>query len=156
MKKSLKRVQCVLTSPIRGKGGIGDVVNIKRGYAKYLERFNKATRATKEVLENIEAKKIEWKSVESTKEKQALEIVNKLKAFPKITMFKRVSHAETLYSAVKPDEIITFFEEKGIKLKKEQIKIDRIIKTLGEHEVVLNVYGEYVHNLIVEICKEGA
>lgn len=155
MKKSSKRVQCVLTQPIRGKGGIGDLVSIKRGYARYLERFNKATRATKELLDNIELKKAEWQKLEEGNLKVAEAKLAQLKKFKKISMYKRVSHAETLYSALKQDEIIDFFSEKGIKLTRENIKIDKVIKTLGEHSVLINVYGRCEHHLIIEVCKEA-
>lgn len=154
MKKSIKRIQCVLTKPLRGKGGIGEVVSVKRGYARYLERFDKATRATKEVLETLYIKKEEWSKMDEIHNQAAEITLAKLAKFEKIILNKRVSHASTLYSSVKQDEIIKFFESHDIKLSKDNIKIDRVIKTLGEHFIMINVYGNYVHNLIVEVCKE--
>lgn len=157
MKKNIstKKIRCVLTKPLRGKGGIGDIINVKRGYARYLERFDKATRATNDVLECIEKNKALWKQEEESSVKAAEIKLNQLKKFSKITLYKRVSHAETLYSAVKYDDIIEFFAAHNIKLTKENIKIDRIIKTLGEHTVIIGVYGDLEHNLTVEVCKEA-
>ncbi|WP_342262139.1 50S ribosomal protein L9 [Alphaproteobacteria bacterium endosymbiont of Tiliacea citrago] len=153
MKRASKKVQCVLKQPIRGKGGIGDVINARRGFARYLERFNKAERATKEVLNSIDQKKEEWKKEESLNLKNAEEILNKLKKFNKISFVRRVSHSDTLYASLKQDEIIEFFKTKGVELTKQNIKIDKMIKTLGEHSVIINIYGDLEHSLIVEITK---
>lgn len=155
MKKSLKKIECVLTKPIRGKGTIGDIVSIRRGYARYLERFDKAIRLTPDVLKNIEIKKADWQKKEEGNLAEAQLKLSKLKKIDKITFYKRVSHADTLYSAIKQDEIIEYFSKKNIKLNKENVKIDRVIKSLGEHKIIINVYGDLEHSLTVEICKEG-
>lgn len=155
MIKQGKKVQCVLITPLRGKGLIGDVISVKKGYARYLERFDKAVRATQDVLANIEKNKEHWEVTESVNRIAAEGVLKTLQNFQKITLYRRVSHAETLYSSVRHEDIIVFFADKGIKLNKESIKIDRIIKTLGEHEITITIYGDLIHHLIVEILPEG-
>lgn len=152
---SVKKISCVLTKAIRGKGNIGDLVSVKRGYARYLERFNKAIRATADVLKNIDERKKEWVDIESANMKNAEVVLSKLSKFKKITLVKRVSHADTLYSSVRAEDIIEFFKTQNIHLTKENLKIDHVIKTLGEHSVLINVYGNLDHELTVEVVKEG-
>lgn len=153
-KKVLKRVQYSLMKPLRGKGGIGDFVFVKPGYGRYLEKYNKAARVTKELELELESKKSEWIKNEEKHIAFAKDLLAKIAQIELITLIKKVSQGTKLYAAVKKEDIIDFFIAKNISLEKEHLKIDNVIKTLGEHSIIINVYGNEEIEMKVNILQE--
>ena len=151
--KTKKKVSYVLQKPIRRKGGVGDVINVTKGFGRYLERFSVAQRVTKEVLENLEESKKIWQAKESENEKAAIALVEKIKNI-KLVMKKRVAQGDGLYEAVRDEHVVSAFKDRGIELKNNNIKINSQIKKLGCHTFVVHIYGEHEVELELEVLSD--
>ena len=154
MKSVTKRISYILKAPIRGKGIIGDVVNLAPGYGRFLENKHIAIRATKKEIEQIEENKKQWQEQQREQEIDAKKILEKLEKIGKIQIIKRVAQGDRLYETIKTQEILLEIEKLGLKLKKEYFKIDNIIKKLGVFEIIINPYGNLETKFIVEVVAE--
>lgn len=153
-KKVLKKTQYSLMRPLRGKGNIGDLVFIKPGYGRYLEKLGFAIRVNAELLANLDIKKNEWLKNEQQNALVAKDLLKKIANIESIQLTRRVSQGVKLYAAVKKEDIVAFFLERNIKIEKENVKIDNIIKTLGEHFIIINVYGNEEISMKVVVSAE--
>jgi len=155
-KKVIKKVNYILAMPLGGSK-IGDIVSVKMGYGRYLERTNKAIRASEANIGNIETYKASWLVKEKENEKAAKILFDKLKGIEgNLIIKKRIAQGEKLYESVRFEDVLNCLKSKGIVLKKENIKMRNIIKTLGVHEITIHLYADYSMNRNVEIVPEDA
>ena len=105
-------MQVILLENIKNLGKIGDIVKVKRGYARnYLIKFEKALNASKENIEIVDNKKklLNKKDLELKKEaKNKFEILNK-KVYK---IQKLVTDNNDLYGSIKPTEIAKIIKER--------------------------------------------
>jgi len=153
-KKVLKKTQYSLMRPLRGKGNIGDLVFIKPGYGRYLEKLGVALRVNAELLANLDNKKSEWLKNEQENALIAKDLLKKISNIESVQLTRRVSQGTKLYAAVKKEDIVSFFLEKNVKITKENVKIDNVIKTLGEHDIIINVYGNEEISMKIIVSAE--
>lgn len=151
MKKVFKKREYVLKNPIKGKGNVGEIVKVAPGYGRYLERFAIAVRATKEIKENLEQSKLEWISASKSKEVQAEKLIAEIKAIDHILLNKKVAQNIKLYQAITREDVVEALKKNNIEIMPNYVFINNIIKTIGEHQVVINVYGNYETVLKVQV-----
>ena len=124
-------------------GSIGDVINVKRGFARnYLIAKKKALYASKENIKEVEKIKLDLgkKDLEKKKEaKKTFEIIN-----GKIFLIKKLSTENNeLYGSVKPTEISKIIlESVKLELKPSMIQLENEIKALGDFKVKINLHSE--------------
>lgn len=153
--KKVKKVAYVLKKSLRKKGESGDVVQVARGFGRYLESQDIAQRASEEVLKNLAASKKLWQQEEEKHIKDAQALIEKIKGM-EVIIKKRVAQGEKLYDSVRPESIVKAFANSGIKLNDHNIKLNTQIKKTGRHSVIINAYGNYEAEVIVEIVPEDA
>ncbi len=124
-------------------GNLGDVANVKNGYARnYLIPNKKAIRATKENKEIFEARKADL--LKETDFKIAAAKEQKLKFDNQtITVIMQASDDGKLYGSVNSNTIVTAVEsELGLKISKPQITLDEQIKFVGSYIVKIALYAD--------------
>ena len=147
-------MQVILLENIKNLGKIGDIVKVKRGYARnYLIKFEKALNASKENIKIVDNKKklLNKKDLELKKEaKKKFEILNK-----KIYKIQKlVTENNDLYGSVKPTEITKIIKEKdNVGIKPSQIDIEKEIKSIGTFKITINLHSEIQAHILIEVEK---
>ena len=147
-------MQVILLENIKNLGKIGDIVRVKRGYARnYLIKFEKALHASKENIEIVKNKKeqLNKKDLEiKRKAKKNFEILNN----KKYKIQKLVTENNELYGSVKPTEIAKIIKEgENIDVKPSEIDLEKEIKTIGTFKTTINLHSEIQAKVLIEVEK---
>ena len=141
-------MKVILTTNIRKLGKIGDLVDVKDGFARnFLFPNNMALRNNKKNMSHYENIKDEMIKREDNKLKEAQNIIKKI-AKLKIIFKKEADDKDQLYGSISKKEILDYLSSNDIKIKSDDLLIRQPIKSLGEHEVEINPYVD-----ISEVCK---
>ena len=147
-------MQVILLENIKNIGKIGDIVKVKRGYARnYLIKFEKALNASKENIEivNNKKKQLNKKDLELKKEaKNKFEILNK-----KIYKIQKLATENNdLYGSIKPTEIVKIIKEReNLDIKPSNIDLEKEIKSVGIFKTTVNLHSEIQANILIEVEK---
>ncbi len=136
-------MKIVLLENLRKLGNIGEIINVRRGYARnFLIPQKKALFASDKNIKEVEKIKNDLNKKDLEKKKAAKEIVEKLKN-KTFEIKKLVTENKELYGSVKPTEISKLLKEKiNIQLSSSLIQPVNEIKSVGEFKVVLNLHSE--------------
>ena len=147
-------MQIILLENIKNLGNIGDVLNVKRGYARnYLIKNNKALYASKENIDEVNKKKEELNKKDLEVKKDAKKLFNLLNS-KTFKVKKLVTENNELYGSVKPTEISKIILEKeNIKIKPSQMDLEAGIKTVGIFKVNINLHAEIQANILIQVEK---
>ena len=133
-------MKVILTTNIKKLGKIGDLVNVKDGFARnYLFPNKMALRDNKKNKEYYEKIKDEMNKKELIKQNDANDLIEQISKL-KISFKKESDEKNQLYGSISKKEILDFFSEKGLKIKSDDLIIKDQIKSLGEHEIEINPY----------------
>tara|TARA_B100000700_G_scaffold283673_1_gene336268 strand:- start:318 stop:776 length:459 start_codon:yes stop_codon:yes gene_type:complete len=148
-------MKVILLENIRKIGSIGEIIDVKRGFARnFLISKKKALFASKENIKEVEVIKQELNKKDQEKKKQAKLIQEKIKN--KIIEIKKLStENKELYGSVKPSEISKIIENnEKIKINPSIIQPVKEIKSLGEFKVVINLHTEIQEQVIVRVLPQ--
>ena len=136
-------MKIILLENIRKIGSIGEVIEVKRGFARnFLIANKKALYASKENIKEVEKIKSELNKKDQEKKKAAKEIFDKIKS--KEYIIKKLStENKELYGSVKPTEISKIIKDTDkIEIKPSMIQLMDDIKSLGEFKVNINLHSD--------------
>ena len=136
-------MKIILLENLRKIGSIGDIINVKRGFARnYLIAKKKALYASKENIKEVEKIKSDLGKKDLEKKKEAKQIFEKIN--DKIFSIKKLSTENNeLYGSVKPTEISKLILESAkLELKPSMIQLENEIKALGDFKVKINLHSE--------------
>ncbi len=143
----------ILLERVEKLGQIGDIVNVKDGFARnFLLPQKKALRATemnKKVFENQRAD-IEARNLEAKKEAEA--VAGKLEG-QSYTLIRQASDMGQLYGSVSSRDIAEAAETDGFHVSRSQIILDKPLKNLGVSEVRVVLHPEVTVNISVNIAR---
>ena len=146
-------MKVILTTNIKKLGKVGDLINVKNGFARnFLFPQKKALRNTKNNKEYFDKIRDEIDTKEAKNKDNALILLNNLKDL-KIEFIKEADENNQLYGTVSKKEIQKFLEEKNIRLLSDDIKILQTIKSLGEHIIEINPYEGLIEKIKVFVTK---
>ena len=148
-------MKVILLENIRKIGSIGEIIDVKRGYARnFLISKNKALFASKKNIKEVEVIKKELNKKDQEKKKQAKLIQEKIKN--KVLKIKKLStENKELYGSVKPTEISKVLENsEKIKINPSLIQPVKEIKSLGEFKVVINLHSEILEEIVVKVLPQ--
>ena len=136
-------MKVILLENIRSIGSIGDVIDVKRGFARnYLISNKKAFYASKENIKEVEKIKLELGKKDQEKKKEAKKIYVKIN--DKEYIIKKLSSENNeLYGSVKPTEISkTILGIEKLNIKPSMIQLTKEIKSLGTFKVKVILHSE--------------
>ena len=136
-------MKVILLENIRSIGSIGDVIDVKRGFARnYLISSKKAFYASKENIKEVEKIKLELGKKDQEKKKEAKKIYVKIN--DKEYIIKKLSSENNeLYGSVKPTEISkTILGIEKLEIKPSMIQLAKEIKSLGTFKVKVILHSE--------------
>ncbi|MBD1161707.1 50S ribosomal protein L9 [Pelagibacterales bacterium SAG-MED15] len=145
-------MKVILLENIRSIGSIGEVIEVKRGFARnFLIANKKALYASKENISEVEKIKNQLNKKDQDKKKFAKEIFEKIK-LKEYSVKKLSTENKELYGSVKPTEISKIiFENDKIEIKPSMIQLKDEIKTLGEYMVNINLHSEVQAQIKIKV-----
>ena len=145
-------MKVILLENLRKIGSIGDVINVKRGFARnYLISNKKALYASKENIKQVEKIKIELNKKDQEKKKKVKNIFEKINK--KEYLIKKLSTENNeLYGSVKPTEISKLILELDKQeIKPSMVQLTEEIKSLGIFKVKINLHSEVQAEINIKV-----
>ncbi len=146
-------MKVILTTNIKKIGKIGDLVDVKDGYARNFLFPNKmALRENKKNLEYYEKIKDEINIKENKKIEDAKKIIEKIKLL-NIAFNREADEKDQLYGSISKKEIINFLKDNEIIIHSDDIEMQNSIRSLGEHQIVISPYLDISHTIVIKVNK---
>ncbi len=148
-------MKIILLENVRKVGSIGEIIDVKRGYARnFLISQKKALFASKENIKEVEKIKNELNKKDLDKKNSAKEIEEKLKN-KEYTIKKLSTENRELYGSVKPTEISKILHEiENIEINPSMIQPDKEIKSLGIFDVSLNLHTDIQSKIKIKVVAK--
>tara|TARA_A100001011_G_C14252039_1_gene818331 strand:+ start:636 stop:1094 length:459 start_codon:yes stop_codon:yes gene_type:complete len=148
-------MKVILLENLAKIGSIGEVIDVKRGFARnYLISNKKALYASKENIREVEKIKIELNKKDQEKKKNAKQIYEVLKN--KIYEVKKLTTENNdLYGSIKPTEISKILNQfDKIDIKPSLIQPLNEIKSLGTFKVKINLHSEVQAEIKIKVISQ--
>ena len=136
-------MKVILLENIKSIGSIGDIIEVKRGFARnYLISNKKAFYASKENIKEVEKIKFELGKKDEEKKKEAKKNYEKING-KEYTIKKLSTENKELYGSVKPTEISkTILGIENVNIKPSMIQLTKEIKSLGTFKVKIILHSK--------------
>tara|TARA_Y100000992_G_C21242107_1_gene481278 strand:+ start:742 stop:1200 length:459 start_codon:yes stop_codon:yes gene_type:complete len=147
-------MKVILLENLRKIGSIGEIIDVKRGFARnYLIANKKALYASKENILEVEKIKTELGKKDAEKKKEAKKILDQIKG--KEYKIKKLStENKELYGSVKPTEISKLIKEKeNLEIKPSLIQPLKEIKALGKFKVKISLHSEVDSEITINVTS---
>jgi large subunit ribosomal protein L9 len=136
-------MKVILLENLKRIGSIGEIIEVKRGFARnYLISNKKALYASKENILQVDKIKSELAKKDNEKKKIAKEISEKINK-KEYNVKKLSTENNELYGSVKPTEISKIIKETNdIEIKPSMIQPIKEIKSLGKFKVRISLHSQ--------------
>tara|TARA_B100000530_G_C15729370_1_gene397186 strand:- start:39 stop:497 length:459 start_codon:yes stop_codon:yes gene_type:complete len=147
-------MKVILLENVKRIGSIGEVIDVKRGFARnFLIANKKALYASKENIKEVEKIKSELSKKDNEKKKEALEIAEKINK-KEYSVKKLNTENNELYGSVKPTEISKLIQEENkIEIKPSMIQPVEEIKSLGIFKVKISLHSEVDAEITINVSS---
>jgi len=148
-------MKVILTKDVEGWGTIGDIIDVKRGFARnYLIPKGYALEATENNIKHIqEILKQKRRKLEREKAK-AEELFKKLDGMV-IEIAKPVGTTGKLFGSITTNDIVEALKEKGIEIDKKKIMLRNPIKNLGGFNIKIRLHPEITATIKLNVVPEN-
>ena len=148
-------MKIILLENVRKVGSIGDVIDVKRGFARnYLISKKKALFASKENIKEVEKIKSDLSKKDQEKKKEAKSISEKIQK-KEYQIKKLATENNELYGSVKPTEIAKILNNiEKIEINPSLIQPVKEIKSLGIFKIILNLHPEIQSEISIKVISE--
>ena len=146
-------MQVILLQRIGRLGQIGDIVNVKNGYARnFLLPQKKALRATEDNKKVFEGRRAQLEADNLAHKNEADGVSSKLSG-KSFILIRAAGDTGQLYGSVSTRDIATAITEGGFKVDRNQIVLDKPIKALGLHEAKVQLHPEVLSSVTLNIAR---
>ena len=147
-------MKVILLERVEGKGGLGDVVTVKDGYARnYLLPRAKALRANNANLKVFEGQRVEIEARNTKTKDAAGQYGEKLDGTAYI-LIRQAGESGQLYGSVAGRDVADAVNDAGgVKVDRSMVSLNKPIKTLGMHEVKIRLHAEVLITVTLNIAR---
>ena len=147
-------MKVILLENIKRIGSIGEVIEVKRGFARnYLIANKKALYASKQNISEVEKIKTELSKKDNEKKQLAKSLFEKINN-KQYKVKKLSTENNELYGSVKPTEISKLiFQEDEVDIKPSMIQPTTEIKSLGKFKVKIFLHSEVDAEIIINVSS---
>tara|TARA_B100001173_G_scaffold179172_1_gene154721 strand:- start:94 stop:552 length:459 start_codon:yes stop_codon:yes gene_type:complete len=147
-------MKVILLENVKRIGAIGDVIEVKRGYARnFLIANKKALYASKENILQVEKIKSDLSKKDNEKKNEATQILDQIND-KEYSVQKLSTENKELYGSVKPTEIAKLIQkENKIDVKPSMIQPIEEIKSLGKFKVKISLHSEVDAEITVNVTS---
>ncbi|MFB3918767.1 MAG: 50S ribosomal protein L9 [Candidatus Velamenicoccus archaeovorus] len=147
-------LKVVLRSDVPGIGKIGDVKQVKDGFARnFLLPQNLAVIATDHALKQMELEQKKRQARLAQERKKAEELAQKLNGFS-LTITVEVNEEEKLYGSLTVQDIQKSLAGEGIDVEKKCIVLEAPLKALGIYDIDVRLHPEVTSKIKVWVVKK--
>jgi large subunit ribosomal protein L9 len=146
-------MQVILLERVAKLGQMGEVVNVKDGYARnFLLPQGKALRANEANVKSFETRKaqLEAQNLETRKEAEAVAAKLDGQSF---IVIRSASDAGALYGSVTPRDAAEAATQAGFTVHRSQVVLDKPIKDLGLHTVSVRLHPEVAVKITLNVAR---
>ena len=147
-------MKVILLENVKRIGSIGEVIDVKRGFARnFLIANKKALYASKENIKEVEKIKAELSKKDNEKKKEASQVAEKING-KEYSVKKLSTENNELYGSVKPTEISKLIQEENkIEVKPSMIQPVEEIKALGKFKVKISLHSEVDAEITINVSS---
>ena len=145
----------ILLERVEKLGQMGDVVTVKPGFARnYLLPRKKALRATKNNLAVFEGQRTQLEAENLDRKTEAEKVAVKVDGLT-VPVIRAAGESGQLYGSVTARDIAEAVIEAGVTISRQQVVLDRALKTLGLEKVRISLHAEVDATVIVNIARSS-
>ena len=147
-------MKVILLENVKRIGSIGEVIEVKRGYARnFLIANKKALYASKENVAQVEKIKSDLSQKDNEKKKKAVQISEQING-KEYSVKKLSTENNELYGSVKPTEIAKLIQEENkIDITPSMIQPVEEIKSLGKFKVKVSLHSEVDAEITISVTS---
>ena len=147
-------MKVILLENVKRIGSIGEVIEVKRGYARnFLIANKKALYASKENVAQVEKIKSDLSQKDNEKKKEASQISEQING-KEYSVKKLSTENNELYGSVKPTEIAKLIQEENkIDITPSMIQPIEEIKSLGKFKVKVSLHSEVDAEITISVTS---
>lgn len=146
-------MEVILLERIEKLGQMGDIVNVKPGYARnFLLPQNKALRATEANKSAFGERRSQLEAENLERRQDAERIASDLDGLAVIVV-RQASDNDQLYGSVTTRDIATAVTESGVTVDRRQVRLEKPIKTVGMHPIRVSLHPEVTVEIIVNVAR---
>ena len=146
-------MEIILLERVEKLGQMGDVVKVKPGYARnFLLPQGKALRANKNNLERFETEKAQREADNLSRRSEAETEAGKMDGLA-VSMVRAASEMGQLFGSVTSRDIAEAVTEAGFTITRNQVVMEKAIKTLGLHDTRLRLHPEVSVTVTVNVAR---
>jgi large subunit ribosomal protein L9 len=146
-------MEVILLERVEKLGHIGDVVNVKPGFARnFLLPQKKALRATEDNKTRFEEQRAQIEANNLKRRQDAEGIKDRVEGL-KIVLIRQASETGILFGSVAARDIAEGVTNAGFTIERRQVIMDKPIKTLGLHPVRVALHPEVVVSVTANVAK---
>ena len=147
-------MKIILTTDVKGKGKVNDVIDIPAGHANHLIRIKQAVEATPDNIKHLEYEKNIEKQKQEQKLKEMQDLKARIEATP-ITISLKVGNNGKLFGSVTSKHIAEeFVKQYGIEFDKRKILNDKDIDALGTYDIPVQLHKEVTAHITLYVTEK--
>jgi large subunit ribosomal protein L9 len=148
-------MQVILLERVAKLGQMGEIVNVKPGYARnFLLARGKALRATEANRKVFEGQKAQLEARNLELRSEAQKVGEKLDG-QAIMLIRQAGESGVLYGSVSTRDIAEALAEGGFTVGRQQITLNQPIKSLGLHQVPVHLHAEVDVTITVNVARSA-
>lgn len=148
-------MQVILLERVAKLGQMGDVVNVKQGYARnFLLPQGKALRASDANIKSFENRKVQLEAQNAESKGEAQKIAEKLDG-QTFVVIRSASDSGALYGSVTTRDAAEAATEAGFTVDRKQVVLRAPIKDLGLHDVTVVLHPEVEATITMNVARSN-
>jgi len=146
-------MQVILLQRIENLGQMGDVVNVRPGYARnFLLPTGRALRANEANMKHFESHRVQLEARNLELRTEAEAVATRLEGRSFVAI-RQAGDSGQLYGSVSANDIAGLLTEGGFSASRGQIVLDRPIKVLGLHQVRVALHPEVSVTITINAAR---
>ena len=147
-------MKVILLENVKRIGSIGEVIDVKRGFARnFLIANKKALFTSKENIKEVEKIKADLSKKDNERKQEATNIAEQINN-KEYSVQKLSTENNELYGSVKPTEISKLIQDENkIEIKPSMIQPVEEIKSLGKFKVKISLHSEVDAEIVVNVTS---
>ena len=148
-------MQIILLEKVGNLGNLGDVVNVKNGYARnFLIPGKLARRATESAIKEFEVRRVDLESAAAGKLSAAQSLGEQMSG-KTVRIAQKAGVDGRLFGSVTNADIAEALTKSGLAVQKSQVRMPKgPLKTVGEHVVSVSPHTDVVVDVTVQVVAQ--
>ena len=147
-------MKIILTTDVKGKGKVNEIIDIPAGHANFLIRSKQAIEATPDNVKHLEYEKMLDKQKQEQRLKDMQELKTKIEQSP-IKIAVKVGQNGKLFGSVSSKQIAEeFINQYGIEFDRRKILHDKEIDALGSYKISIQLHKEVTATITLYIVEK--